>query len=87
MRLHLPDFHYPQEWDDELALSAQRLAEQCKYAHDCLNCRKVDRFLTGQNLYQFSENIVRGGSDWNQAIMAWYDEVAEWSPRHIDHFE
>lgn len=47
----------------------------------------TDRFLTGQNLYQFSENLVRDGSNWDQAIMAWYDEVARFSPRSVDYFE
>lgn len=32
---------YFQGWDDELASTAQRLADQCKYQHDCLDCRKV----------------------------------------------
>ncbi|CAG7822981.1 unnamed protein product, partial [Allacma fusca] len=45
-----------------------------------------DRFLTGQNLYQFSENLLRDGSNWPQAINAWYDEVAEWRPSSIDAF-
>ena len=47
----------------------------------------TDRFLTGQNLYQFSENLIREGSDWPKAINAWYDEVADWSPSKIDRFE
>lgn len=46
-----------------------------------------DRFYTGQNLYQFSENLVREGSNWEQAIMAWYDEVARFNPRSVDYFE
>ena len=30
-------------WDDELAAVAQAHADQCVFAHDCADCRKVNR--------------------------------------------
>ena len=32
------------EWDEELAMVAQRLADQCVFSHDCAECRSVARF-------------------------------------------
>ncbi|GIY00508.1 hypothetical protein CEXT_627681 [Caerostris extrusa] len=39
-------------WDNELAAIAQKHAEQCKFDHDCNECREVDRFSVGQNIYE-----------------------------------
>ena len=40
-----------QTWDNELATVAQRHADQCNFAHDCSDCRKVDRCVpVGDNL-------------------------------------
>ena len=36
-------FNHPQVWDEELATVAQAHADQCKFAHDCADCRRVDR--------------------------------------------
>ena len=35
------------EWDEELARAAQAHAEQCKFRHDCPDCRRVKRFKAG----------------------------------------
>ena len=32
-----------QVWDEELAAVAQAHADQCKFEHDCADCRRVDR--------------------------------------------
>nr|P85840.1 RecName: Full=Venom allergen 5; AltName: Full=Antigen 5; AltName: Full=Cysteine-rich venom protein; Short=CRVP [Tityus serrulatus] len=39
------------EWDDELAQIAQKLADQCVFKHDCDDCRKVENFDVGQNIF------------------------------------
>ena len=63
-------------WDEELALVAQRLADQCKFSHDCSSCRSVRRFRVGQNLYQsFGSRITTGDQGWKEAVDAWFDEI------------
>ena len=42
-------------WDSELSLVAQAHADQCKFAHDCSDCRRVSRFGVGQNLYIYKQ--------------------------------
>jgi len=43
------------EWDAELAAIAQRHADQCTFDHDCAECRSVDRWGVGQNLYIYKQ--------------------------------
>lgn len=62
------------QWDEELASVAQRHADQCKFSHDCPDCRRVSRFKVGQNLYQ-SFNTREGVKDWRKAIDSWYNEI------------
>ncbi|XP_023336492.1 cell wall protein PRY3 isoform X2 [Eurytemora carolleeae] len=61
------------EWDSELASIAQRLADQCKYGHDCSSCRKVSRFNVGQNIF-ITYGYLKDGTDWNKALRAWFDD-------------
>jgi len=61
-------------WDPELAAIAQAHADQCKFRHDCSDCRSVDRFKVGQNLYQ-SFNTKQVGPNWRKAIDSWYTEI------------
>lgn len=65
------------QWDGELARVAQRLADQCKFAHDCSDCRRVQRFKVGQNLYQSFTTRVGTNVDWQKAINSWYDEISQ----------
>ena len=44
-----------QVWDAELSVVAQAHADQCKFAHDCADCRRVTRFGVGQNLYIYKQ--------------------------------
>ena len=44
-----------QIWDPELSVVAQAHADQCKFAHDCSDCRRVSRFGVGQNLYIYKQ--------------------------------
>merc|ERR1712180_225947 len=62
------------KWDPELARIAQRLADQCKFLHDCSDCRRVKRFRVGQNIYQ-SFNTRSEKNNWNAAIDSWYNEI------------
>ncbi|CAL1261143.1 unnamed protein product, partial [Larinioides sclopetarius] len=64
-------------WDDELAMIAQKHAETCKFEHDCGDCRRVDRFKVGQNLYlSASSNFPPNNNVWKNMTKAFYDEVA-----------
>jgi len=63
------------EWDGELARVAQRLADQCNFAHDCSDCRRVGRFTVGQNLYQSFTTRAEEKADWISAIESWFNEI------------
>ena len=64
-------------WDEELASVAQRLADQCVFSHDCGDCRQVERFRVGQNLYQsFNSRPGDLGQEWIQAVDSWYREIS-----------
>ena len=67
-------------WDEELASVAQRHADQCVFSHDCADCRQVQRFRVGQNLYQ-SFNTRPGdlGQEWTAAVDSWYREISLYS--------
>jgi len=62
-------------WDPELARVAQRLADQCKFSHDCPDCRRVKRFKVGQNLYQSFTTRSSEKSNWVKAIDSWFTEI------------
>ena len=44
------------------------------FRHDCADCRKVQRFKVGQNLYQ-SFNTRKVGPNWRKAIDSWFNEI------------
>jgi len=64
------------QWDEELARLAQAHADNCKFRHDCSDCRRVRRFKVGQNLYQ-SFNTRKVGPNWRKAIDSWYTEIQQ----------
>ncbi|KAK7873921.1 hypothetical protein R5R35_012935 [Gryllus longicercus] len=71
-------------WDDELAQVAQRWADQCNYQHDA--CRNVPRFYVGQNLYikiQWPCSSMDSKQYWEEAILAWYNEVAQFDKNSV----
>ncbi|TRY68227.1 hypothetical protein TCAL_05216 [Tigriopus californicus] len=74
------------EWDDELARVAQAHANECKFAHDCADCRRVERFGVGQNLYIYKQTQESAATDWTRAITDWYDEVKLFSKRSVKPF-
>jgi len=74
-------------WDEELSRIAQRHADQCKFAHDCSNCRRTDRFGVGQNLYIYKQTQKRPDNDWEKAVTDWYDEVEIFSNKHVEPFK
>ncbi|XP_034829894.1 venom allergen 3-like [Maniola hyperantus] len=67
-------------WDDELAATAQRWADQCTPAHDRASQRDVGRFPVGQNLAATwttrpPSGAVDSQPDFMKQINAWFDEV------------
>jgi len=75
------------EWDEELATVAQRHADQCKFAHDCSDCRRVDRFGVGQNLYIYKQSLRAPDTKWEKAVTDWYDEVKLFSNKKVEPFQ
>ncbi|XP_035225475.1 CRISP/Allergen/PR-1-like [Stegodyphus dumicola] len=73
-------------WDDELASIAQKWAEQCIYDHDCDECRQVDRFDVGQNLYRAGNSDKPTTHDWDKMVKKWYDEVSIFDKSYIKPF-
>ncbi len=75
-------------WDDELALAAQRWAEQCIFGHDKI--RDTMRFRVGQNVYETSSsrdsdlgNTIREGI---LGLGGWHSEVRNFDTRTIDSY-
>uniref|UniRef100_T1DPC1 CAP-Lyc-1 n=1 Tax=Lychas buchari TaxID=1330406 RepID=T1DPC1_9SCOR len=75
------------EWDEELAQVAQKLADRCIFNHDCDECRKVENFDVGQNLYTATVTATKPPHpSWKDAIQAWYSEVHRFSNDLINPF-
>ncbi|XP_061711300.1 venom allergen 5-like [Cydia pomonella] len=67
-------------WDEELAATAQRWADQCTPAHDHAAQRDVGRFPVGQNLAATwttrpPTETKDSQPDFMRQIKAWFDEV------------
>jgi len=67
-------------WNDELALIAQRLTDQCVFAHDD-NRNLLDGTQVGQNLYIGFNSVEKDEASTNAAMdgpaQSWYDEVTD----------
>ncbi|KAH9520665.1 Peptidase inhibitor 15 [Dermatophagoides farinae] len=64
------------EWDDELAYVAQKHANQCRFEHDCYDCRRTERYpVVGQNLYIYRTTRSKADPDWRKVIREWYEEI------------
>ena len=70
-------------WDPELAAIAQMHADQCEFEHDCSECRQVDRFRVGQNLYSYKQTTRKAPVNWVKAVTSWYEEVEMFSKRKV----
>jgi len=74
------------QWDQELARVAQRLADQCKFAHDCPDCRRVARFKVGQNLYQSFTTRTGRGVNWRAAVDSWFNEIDQFPTSSVHRY-
>jgi len=77
-------------WDEELALIAQRWADQLKFAHDPDSARvTLDRRESGQNIALAGSSAPMKGQkiDWKKfGIKRWYDEVANMKNGTVEKF-
>ena len=64
-----------------------RLADQCKFSHDCADCRKVQRFSVGQNLYQSFTTRQGGKNSWRVAIDSWFDEIDQFPASSVSFYQ
>ena len=74
-------------WDDELAVVAQRWAEQCSFGHD--QERNVARFKVGQNVYEagsFGRPSEGAASTIRAGLNSFFDEVKLFSSRGVDRY-
>jgi hypothetical protein len=71
-----------QVWDNELEIGAQAWTNQCITNHDCPDCRTVERFKVGQNLYEFGHF----SGSWERSVQGWYDEVEDFNNTFVDPF-
>ncbi|XP_045586862.1 uncharacterized protein [Procambarus clarkii] len=64
-------------WNEELAAVAQAWANQCRYAYDGFERRKLCSrdYVVGQNVYYHTG--TDSTSNWAEAIQSWYDEVED----------
>merc|ERR1719334_2034682 len=60
-------------------------ADQCKFEHDCTECRKTKRFGVGQNLYIYKQSQA-APNNWEGAVADWYSEVKDFNSRNIEPF-
>ncbi|XP_063994833.1 venom allergen 5-like [Diachasmimorpha longicaudata] len=74
----------PLSWDEELAVVAQRWANQCHFGHD--SCRNVERFRVGQNV-AYEEWSGSYNTKLSTLVNNWYDEVEQFDRRIIPSYQ
>jgi len=77
-------------WDEELATSAQRWADQCTNSHDYAK-QTLDGVYVGQNLYMTwgpsEKNRKELDDDSVGTIQNWFDEVEDFKRENINPFK
>jgi len=66
------------QWDSELASIAQRWADQCKFDHDCSNCRNVGpgrAGSVGQSIGMSFHSQEGEPYNWESIINSWFNEI------------
>lgn len=73
-------------WDEELAVVAQRWADQCNFGHD--QSRDVQRFKVGQNVYEQSRSRDQALEiSIREGVMGWYDEVKDFDNAGVNPYQ
>ncbi|KAK0183396.1 hypothetical protein PV327_001442 [Microctonus hyperodae] len=68
------------EWDEDLAIVAQRWANQCIFAHD--KCRDIHGIEIGQNLGYTSYT-----DKFPAIVTSWYDEVEKFNHQYVSNYQ
>ena len=63
------------------------VADQCVFEHDCIECRRSNRFGVGQNLYIYKQSTVDVDNDWERVAADWYGEVNDINSDNIEPFK
>ena len=69
-------------YDEELEYEAQTWTDQCVRGHECPNCRTLDRFKVGQNLFWYGHFV----GSWERSVEGWYDEVVDFNSSFVEPF-
>lgn len=73
-------------WDDDLARTAQRWADQCIRGHDKSRIIDGHKFV-GQNIaYKSSSRLTDDVRDYDLMVKAWYDEVRNFPVETVNDF-
>ncbi len=65
-------------WNDDLAVVAQKWADQCSFDHDAAPARLIPQFKeggVGQNIYVYMSSKDKPGCPSEKGVNKWYDEV------------
>ncbi|CAG0891119.1 unnamed protein product [Darwinula stevensoni] len=75
-------------WDDELTFIAQKWADRCRSDNDCNQCRRVARFLVGQNLF-FSKSMFQEdpSADWQFPLSSWSSTGQRFPLKHLPSYK
>ncbi|KAK0078475.1 hypothetical protein PV325_002444 [Microctonus aethiopoides] len=72
------------EWDNNLAVVAQRWANQCVFKHD--KCRNIDGIEVGQNLgYRGTTGTLV--DKFSDIVTGWYDEVKDFNHQYVSNYQ
>lgn len=69
------------EWNDDLAITAQRLVNTCNFAHDSRASRETAENPddVGQNIAQSSSSSITYVYNMTAPVQSWYDEVKDFN--------
>ncbi|XP_063988752.1 venom allergen 3-like [Diachasmimorpha longicaudata] len=74
----------PLTWNDEIAETAQRWADQCKFQHD--QCRNTPTMYVGQNIGFMSSTAGWNDENLLKMVDNWYNEVEDFDASIIRSF-
>nr|XP_053651842.1 venom allergen 3 homolog [Cherax quadricarinatus] len=77
---------YILHWNDELAVVAQAWANQCLFAHNGFEERRIcsRNYMVGQNIYYHIG--VDPSQNWAEAVHQWYEEVTDMPRSYAESF-
>ncbi|XP_040563888.1 venom allergen 5 [Lepeophtheirus salmonis] len=73
-------------WDNDLAVSAQMWALQCRTGHDKNRITPQYNEWVGQNIASAWSSAKSSSRDYESMIQGWYDEVKDFPPKNIEKY-